>query len=137
MEFIYRWPRLLYDIELWSNFIEYIWTKFAWKRFLLLIIFDLGGFIVLNATFNYISVTSWRSVSLVEETGDKHRVVASCWQTKVLEDALNYTVKRDLPVRWSLTGISSTNWVNEGSNEMIKWSCDSYVRALMDSSFIT
>ena len=137
MEFIYRWPRLLYDIELWSNFIEYIWTKFARKRFLLLIIFDLGGFIVLNATFNYISVTSWRSVSLVEETGDKHRVVASHWQTKVLEDALNYTVKRDLPVRWSLTGISSTNWVTEGSNEMIKWSRDSYVRALMDSSFIT
>ena len=36
---------------------------------------------VLNATFNNISVTSWRSVSLVEETGEKHRPVASQRQT--------------------------------------------------------
>jgi hypothetical protein len=28
-------------------------------------------------------------------------------------------------------------WVTEGSNEMIKWSRDSYFRAIMDSSFIT
>jgi hypothetical protein len=30
-----------------------------------------------NATFNNISVISWRSVLLVEETGDNHRPVAS------------------------------------------------------------
>jgi len=40
--------------------------------------------IVSNATFNIISVISWRSVSLVEETGaprENHRPVASYWQT--------------------------------------------------------
>ena len=39
---------------------------------------------VFNATFNNISVISWRSVSLVEETrvpGENHRPVASHWQT--------------------------------------------------------
>jgi hypothetical protein len=39
---------------------------------------------VLNATFNNISVISWWSVLLVEETGvpgDNHRPVASHWQT--------------------------------------------------------
>ena len=39
---------------------------------------------VLNATFNNISVISWQSVLLVEETrgpGEKHRPVASHWQT--------------------------------------------------------
>jgi hypothetical protein len=39
--------------------------------------------IVLNATFNNISVISWQSVLLVEETGENHRPVAyHChWQT--------------------------------------------------------
>ena len=31
--------------------------------------YDLVGFMVFNATFNNISVISWRSVLLVEETG--------------------------------------------------------------------
>jgi len=38
------------------------------------------GFMVCNATFNNISVISWRSVLLVEETGvhgENHRPVAS------------------------------------------------------------
>ena len=38
------------------------------------------GFMVLNATFNNVSVISWRSVLLVEETGgpgENHRPVAS------------------------------------------------------------
>ena len=42
------------------------------------------SFIVFNATFNTISVISWWSVSLVEETGgsgENHRPVASHWQT--------------------------------------------------------
>jgi hypothetical protein len=30
-----------------------------------------------NATFNNISVISWRSVLLVEETGENHRAAAS------------------------------------------------------------
>ena len=39
---------------------------------------------VFNATFNNISVISWRSVLLVEKTGvpeEKHRPAASHWQT--------------------------------------------------------
>ena len=39
---------------------------------------------VFNATFNNISVISWRSVSLVEENGgprENHRPVTSHWQT--------------------------------------------------------
>ena len=42
------------------------------------------GFMVLNATFNNISVISWWSVLFVEETGEpgeNHRTVASHWQT--------------------------------------------------------
>ena len=38
---------------------------------------------VFNATFNNISVISWRPVSLVEETivpGENHRPAASHWQ---------------------------------------------------------
>jgi len=38
------------------------------------------GFMVLNATFNNITVIMWRSVLLVEETGvpgENHRPVAS------------------------------------------------------------
>jgi hypothetical protein len=36
---------------------------------------------VFNVTFNNISVISWRSVLLVEETGENHLPVASHWQT--------------------------------------------------------
>jgi hypothetical protein len=39
---------------------------------------------VFNATYNNISVISWRSVLLVEETevpGENHRPAASHWQT--------------------------------------------------------
>ena len=35
---------------------------------------------VFNSTFNNISVISWCSVSLVEETGEKHQLVASLCQ---------------------------------------------------------
>ena len=56
------------------------WTpprkKFKSKNKLMIMVF--------NATFNTISVISWRSVSLVEETGipgENHRPVASHWQT--------------------------------------------------------
>jgi hypothetical protein len=34
------------------------------------------GFMVFNATFNNISVISWRSVLLVEESGESHRPLA-------------------------------------------------------------
>ena len=34
-----------------------------------------------STTFNNISVISWRSALVVEETGENHRPVASQWQT--------------------------------------------------------
>jgi hypothetical protein len=39
---------------------------------------SLVGFMVFNATFNNISVISWQSVLLVEET-ENHRPVVSHW----------------------------------------------------------
>ena len=42
---------------------------------------SIGWFMVLNATFNNISAISWRSVLLVDETGENHRPVGSHWQT--------------------------------------------------------
>ena len=36
---------------------------------------------VFNATFNNNLVISWRSVLLVEETGENHRPTANHWQT--------------------------------------------------------
>jgi energy-converting hydrogenase Eha subunit E len=53
----------------------------------LLCLFNMNSFVclmVFNATFNNISVISWRSVLLVEETGgpgENHWPVASHWQT--------------------------------------------------------
>jgi hypothetical protein len=38
-------------------------------------------FMVFNATFNNISVILWRSVLVVEETGEHHRPVTSHLQT--------------------------------------------------------
>ena len=43
-------------------------------------VYKLKGFVVLNATFNNISVISWRSVLLLAETGlpgENYRPVAS------------------------------------------------------------
>jgi hypothetical protein len=61
---------LLYCIrELLTKCIYFIsWTALVW-------------FMVFSATFNNISVISWRSVLLVEEIGENHRPVASQWQT--------------------------------------------------------
>ena len=41
-----------------------------------------------NATFNNISVISWRSVLLMEETGQNHRPVASHWRTLSHNDCI-------------------------------------------------
>jgi hypothetical protein len=56
---------------------------------------------VFKATFNNISVISWRSVLLVEETRENHRPVASHWQT------LSHNV------------VSSTPHHERGSNSLI------------------
>jgi hypothetical protein len=57
-----------------------------------------------NATFNNISVILWRSVLLVEETGEhgeNYRPVASHWQTS------------------SLNVVSSTSHHERGSNSQL------------------
>ena len=54
---------------------KYHRLQFTYKR---------GWFMVFNATFNNISVISWWSVLVVEETGapgENHRPVASQFQT--------------------------------------------------------
>jgi hypothetical protein len=58
----------------------YIWLLISTCFHHLILYFD-GWFMVFNATFNNISVISWRSILLVEETGENHRAVASHWQT--------------------------------------------------------
>ena len=56
------------------------------------------GFMMLNATFNNISVILWRSVLLVEEIGlseEKRRPVTSHWQT------LSHYVVSKIKLLWS------------------------------------
>ena len=55
---------------------------------------------VFNATLNNISVISWRSILLMEETGvveENHRPVASHWQTLSLS---NFKLKHKLHIYW-------------------------------------
>ena len=65
----------------WPQFF-FFGSAFGWPSFQAVFICKLliyGWFMVLNATFNNISVISWRSVLLVEETrvcGENHRSVA-------------------------------------------------------------
>jgi hypothetical protein len=57
-----------------------MWNFFIWINQLI----GLVWFMVFNATFKNMSVISWRSVLLVEETGvpeESHRPVPSLWQT--------------------------------------------------------
>jgi hypothetical protein len=60
-----------------------IWSQASYRYH---ISWEAAGFMVLNATFNNISVMSWRSVLLVEETGvpgEHHRPVTSHWHNVV------------------------------------------------------
>ena len=57
---------------------------FVLHLYSLLITLEYRGCMVFNATFNTISVISWRSVLLVDKTGysrENHRPAASYWQT--------------------------------------------------------
>ena len=64
---------------------------------------ECGRVMVFNATFNNISVISWRSVLLMEETGvpgENQRLAASNWQT------LSHNVVSSTP---RLSGIRTHN----------------------------
>ena len=53
---------------------------YSWVSSVVLILSDIACLMVFNAIFNNISVISWRSVLLMEETGgpgENHRPVAS------------------------------------------------------------
>jgi hypothetical protein len=72
--------------------------------------FGFYGFMVFyyNIIFNYISVISWRSVLLVEEsseTGENHRPVASDWQ--ILSH--NVHVEKNTDYNQSIIEVSKTN----------------------------
>ena len=83
------WFLLLTAVQATSDAIRGFWIRpgFGWSKFyhspllgLLFCLHDKCWFMVLNATFNNISVISWWSVLLVEETrepGENHRLVAS------------------------------------------------------------
>ena len=63
---------------------------------------------VFNATFNNISVISWRSVLLVEETrvpGENHRLAASYWQ------ALSHNVVSSGIRTHNSSGDSDRHWL--------------------------
>jgi hypothetical protein len=62
----------LYTYEFWLSLCKIVRSS---------VILLLPLFIVFNVTFNNISVISWRSVLLVEETGENHRPATSHWQT--------------------------------------------------------
>jgi len=79
---------------------------------------------VFNATFNNISVISWRSVSLVEENavpGENHWPVASHWQSFILEatDVIEPKLYRNCHWMFSYKMlISMSIWNKYGSHHM-------------------
>jgi hypothetical protein len=71
---------------------------------------------VFNANFNNISVISWRSVLLVEETGvpgENHRLVVSHWQT------LSHNVVENTPLPWG--GFELTTLLVIGTDNTGSW----------------
>ena len=74
------WNKQVFNCKLlwvWS----YNKTTFIFQHFLAFENMVWFRFIVFNATFNNISVISWRSVLLVEDTGEIHRPAAYHWRT--------------------------------------------------------
>ena len=72
--FLFNWIIITWD---------YLWVVFEQIHITVSDKFEylLVGFTVFNATFNIITVISWRSVLLVKEPEKNHRHVASQWQT--------------------------------------------------------
>jgi hypothetical protein len=78
-----------------------------------------------NTTFNNISVISWRSVLLEEETGvpgENHRPVASHWQTYhiTLYDCIEYTSPEWVLFKWGVHNI------HNGENKLLYDDDDDY-----------
>jgi len=62
------------------------WFSLAWL-----------GFVVLNATFNNISVSSWRSVLLVEETEDLEKTTVTSDRSSLVTDKLYHIMLYSSP----------------------------------------
>jgi hypothetical protein len=103
---VIAWNCTIYKIEI---VLEIQWRgyhrQFKWRIYdlqtvkgliLLFVYFStsmFGWFMVLNATFNNISVISWQSLLLVEGTGvpgENHRPVTTHWQTLYLSKSNHY-----------------------------------------------
>ena len=85
IRYSYKWSKLLCMYYLYLKY-EIMKSRLCNGQcfFLKKTGFCLFCLMVFNATFNNISVISWRSVLLVEETrgpGENHRPVTSHWQT--------------------------------------------------------
>jgi len=66
-----------------------------------------------KATFNNISVTSWRSVLLVEETGvpgRNHRPVASHWQIEYTSPRTGFELTTLVVIGTDCTGSCKSNY---------------------------
>ena len=61
---------------------------------------------VFNTTFNNISVISWRSVLLVEETGENDRPVAIHWQT------LSHNIVHIALIELITSVVIGTDWIS-------------------------
>jgi hypothetical protein len=86
----------------------------------------LVGFMVLNATFNNISVISWWAILLVEETGvlgESDLTVASHWQT--LSHNVVSSIPRHERALFSMTPVSSNRSSNltEPPPSATVWGC--------------
>jgi hypothetical protein len=93
----------IYSVILFSfNSKCLIYGQFIWKYVCPCELVDSGWlvwFMVFKATFNNISVISWRQVLLVEETGvcgENHRPVASHWQT-LSHNVVSSAPRHELP----------------------------------------
>ena len=81
---------------------------------------------VFNATFNNISVISWRSILLVEETRvswENHRPVASLWQTSLSHNVVSSTPR--------LSGVRTHNF----SGDSHWWQRMVYTNLYMTATF--
>jgi hypothetical protein len=89
---------------------------------------------VFNATFNNISVLSWRLVSLVEDTGEpgeNHRSVANYWQTSAITMSLSSGV--DCYTHCStVTHVLLASFPN-----VTRWRCNSHCLDVTTYFFLT
>ena len=72
------------------------------KKIYIFLIWNFIRVRVFNATFNNISVISWQSVLLVEETGENHQPATSHWQTWSHNVVVNTTTIGSRPRRNSI-----------------------------------